>query len=283
LGKLDFGPKVRKEAIAWFKEAGAVGTPVDGMFLSKENFKTSLVKKVAEESGISASAEPGQIAAFLRESRAVAFVEVVTAGGAAASSSAQPEMALCEPPTYPLTIPFTGLLDAIREATHFKRTVLVLSSDRTEVETFLNYRNTGLVDCKQIIAETLIQKSKSTADVQAEAQRQLKHAMDSHGFAKPLHVRLGNSAFDLTKFCCDEFPADIFNAQIWTIEEAFKRGFFDQGQKSNLELEDEKKWKEFYVVITSTFDLERGKEFLTDKIPHFNELAIIVIDPASFE
>jgi len=111
----------------------------------------------------------------------------------------------------------------------------------------------------------------------------LTHAMNSHGFTKLLHIRLSNSAFDLKKFCCDEVPADIFDPQIWTIEEAFKRGFFDEGQKVNLELEDELKWKEFCVVATSTFDLERAKEFLTDKIPHFDKLAIIVIDPASFE
>eukprot|EP00419_Tripos_fusus_P011503 CAMPEP_0172663124 /NCGR_PEP_ID=MMETSP1074-20121228/5726_1 /TAXON_ID=2916 /ORGANISM="Ceratium fusus, Strain PA161109" /LENGTH=470 /DNA_ID=CAMNT_0013479073 /DNA_START=52 /DNA_END=1464 /DNA_ORIENTATION=+ len=284
LGKLDFGPKNRKEAIAWFKEAGAVGTPVDGMFLSKENFKTALVKKVAEESGISASAEPGRLAAFLRESRAVAFAEVVTAGGAAASSSApQPEGAPAEPPTYPLTIKFKDLMEATREATYFKRAVLVLSNDKTEVETFLNYRSTQLIDCKQIINETCIQKSKSKEDAQAEARKQLTAAMNSSGFTKPLHIRLSNSAFDLTKFCGDEVPADIFNPHLWTIEEAFKRGFFEAGHKANLEIEDEKKWKDFYVIITSTFDSERAKEFLTDKIPHFNELAILLIDPASFE
>jgi len=38
LGKMNFGPKVRKATFTWFKESGATGSPTDGMYLSKEHW-----------------------------------------------------------------------------------------------------------------------------------------------------------------------------------------------------------------------------------------------------
>lgn len=106
--------------------------------------------------------------------------------------------------------------------------------------------------------------------------------MNAHGFCKPLHIRMANAALDWSKFCCDDFPADLFDGELWSIENAYKRGWFDNGHKMLLELENEKKWKEFHVVLTSTFDLESATEFLADKIPHYDKLAILTIDPKSF-
>jgi len=282
IGKLEFGPKNRKDIIAWFKAAGAEGTPVDGMFLSKEKWRVAFVKSAAEEAGIDASAEPGKMAAWFRENRASLLEVPSPAPTSAVASGKAPEAgAVKEPPTYPVTCALKELQDKITEAVTFQRAVLVLSSGLDEVETFMKYRMSSTVDCKQIIGETLIKKSMSKEDAQANARKELMSAMNSSGFCKPLHVRLSNSAFDMNGFCCKDFPAEVFNPKIWTIESAFRQGFFDDGHKFALEVDDGNKWKDFYVIITSTFDLEKAKEHLTDRIPHFGELAIIVVDPAS--
>ena len=101
--------------------------------------------------------------------------------------------------------------------------------------------------------------------------------MNSSGFAKPLHIHMGNTAFDWVSFCNDDFPADLFSGTLWTIDNAFQRKFFD-GHKMSLELEDER-WKQFHVIVSSTFDQDPAntclKKFRTTKnsrllslIPH---------------
>lgn len=283
IGKLDFGPKVRKEVISWFKEAGAEGTAIAGMYLSKEKWKVAIVKSAGEEVGVDATAEPGKVVAWFREQHRSALevpdATPVTASGTGAGTDASAPAK--QPPTYPLTCDLKELNDKINEAVSFQRAVLVLSSGLDEVETFMNYRMSSTLDCKQILSETLIKKTKSKEDAQADARKELTKAMNSSGFCKPLHVRLSNSAFDLKSFCCDDFPAEVFKPQTWTIEEAYKRGFFDDGHKFALEIENGKKWNNFYIVITSKFELESAKEHLSDKVPGFDDLAIIVIDPAS--
>lgn len=55
----------------------------------------------------------------------------------------------------------------------------------------------------------------------------------------------------------------------------------DDMQKLNLGIEDEKKWKDFQLQIVSECDLEFANQHLFDKIPHYDDLAILVIDPNS--
>ena len=52
LGRLEFGPRQRKAAFQWFKEAGAEGMPITGMFLSQKKWKAAYVSSVIEQSGI---------------------------------------------------------------------------------------------------------------------------------------------------------------------------------------------------------------------------------------
>merc|ERR1719253_872436 len=104
--------------------------------------------------------------------------------------------------------------------------------------------------------------------------------MNSSGFCKSLHIRLNNSAFDFVKLCEDGVvPTDVFDGEKWTPEAACAKGFFDEGHKFNVEVDDEKKWKDFNLIISSTFDLEKAKEHLADKIPYFDKLAILEVDP----
>merc|ERR1719330_1987983 len=118
-------------------------------------------------------------------------------------------------------------------------------------------------------------------DAQAEAKASLARAMNSSGFCLPIHFRLNNAALDFARFCCDGFPAEVFHRSKWTIEEAFRRGFFDSGHKVMLEADD--RWQAFHLVITSKFDFEGAEEFLKDKIPFYEQIAILVIDPKSFD
>jgi len=172
----------------------------------------------------------------------------------------------------------------LEDARKWERAALILSSGLEQVETWLTYQQMSLVDCSQLLSEMLIRKTISKEEGQEQASKKLQYAMDGHGFCQPLHVRLNTSAFDLQSFCHPEkFPAEIFSPALWTPDEALKRGLINDGQKINVEIEDFKKWKEFCVIISSKKDLEFANEHLVSRIPHYDELAIIIIDPKSVE
>lgn len=59
-----FGPKQRKVKMSWFKDAGAEGTPMEGMYLQKEAWRVAYVKSACEASGFSES-EPGKLSAWI--------------------------------------------------------------------------------------------------------------------------------------------------------------------------------------------------------------------------
>lgn len=285
LGKMDFGPKQRKAIITWFKESGAEGTPVDGMYLSKDNFVGGMVKLAADESGIDAK-EAGKIAAWIRENR-LAPVKAAMEKNAppptktSATSADATAVAATGPPEYPITVKFTELGDHIKTAASFRRSVLVVSSGLDEVETWMSYQTTSTIDCKQLISEMFVSKTKSKETAQSEVKTKLMQAMNSSGFTKPLWIRLSNSAFDWVNVCSDGgFPKEVFSGSMWTPAKALELGIIDPNQKQSLEI-DEKKWSDFQVQITSSFDLAAAKEHLADKLPFFDELAIIVVDPAS--
>lgn len=282
-GRLNFGPPQRKVAFTWFKDAGAEGTPIDGMFLTHDKFVVAYAKAAATESGILES-DAGALADWLTENRLHRLAEVLhhpAPGGGEARGAAAPSAAPHAPRSYPHTCSLRALAEELHEARSAGRAVLVLASGLDEVETFMAYQHNSVVDCKQLINELFVSKSKTKPEVQEELRGKLVGAMNSIGFARPLHIRMSNSAFDWVNTCCEHFPAEVFSGSLWTIQHAFELGFFDESQKFNLEVEDEKRWKEFHVIITSTFDLEKANEFLFDKIPFYDELAIIIVDPAS--
>jgi len=284
-GQLGFGPKERKAAFAWFKEAGADGNPSDGMFLSPENFKKAFKTTACTKSGVLEAEEPGKLAEFIFEEYGKPLIAACypePAAGAAGSS-----LVPGAPREYPLTCTLSELNERMKDASGAGRNCLVLSSGLEEVETFMSYQHVSAVDSKLILNETLIKKSVSKADAQEKLRAPLQNAMGqgvNGGFCRPLWIRMANTAFDWSNFTSEEhFPDDLFSNSLWSIENAHRRGFIDEGQKFNAEVDDEKKWKDFQVIITSTFNLESANQFLFDKIPHFDELAIIVIDPASVQ
>lgn len=184
---------------------------------------------------------------------------------------------------YPKTIAFKDLKSSIDEAARLGRNILILACEMEQVERYMDYQMTIPLDCKQIINEVYFKKSKAKEDWQEEAKTKLIAAMNSSGFCKPLWVRLNNSAFDFVNFCSDSgFPADVFcSKEVWTIQHAFDLKLLDEKQKFELQVEDEKKWKDFHLIITSTYNLDKANEHLLDKIPHYDDLAILIIDPAS--
>eukprot|EP00747_Dinoflagellata_sp_TGD_P223105 gnl/TRDRNA2_/TRDRNA2_94745_c0_seq2.p1 gnl/TRDRNA2_/TRDRNA2_94745_c0~~gnl/TRDRNA2_/TRDRNA2_94745_c0_seq2.p1 ORF type:complete len:366 (-),score=113.34 gnl/TRDRNA2_/TRDRNA2_94745_c0_seq2:191-1258(-) len=280
-----FGPNERREAFKWFKaqlEEKDGMDPKDGMYLPFDKWKAAFTEKAIAESSIAAG-EPGKLADWIwEEGGGKALVaacykpDASEAGGAGGAASKGP-------PEYPLTCALKELNDALKEARKYGRNSLVLASGLDQVETFMSYQMYSAIDSKQILGEVLISKKKSKEEAQAELRKKLMFAMNNHGFCTPVHIRMANSAFDWSSFCCDDFPEDVFSPSVWTIENAFKRGFFDDAQKFNLEIEEEKKWNDFYVVITSTFTLEAANQHLFDKIPHYDELAIIIVDPKSVD
>jgi Ca2+-binding EF-hand superfamily protein len=285
LGGLDFGPKPRREAMAWFKEIGAEGTPVNGMFVSREKWNAGILKLAVDAVG----ADEKKQADWIFENRLKAILEAILAEEEAKKpkDDGKPAAAPIDPakePTYPMKIGFKELADRITEARAWNKSVLILSNELDQPETFLSYQNYGVVDAKQLINEVFVKKSKSMNDARADVEAKLKQCMNSSGFCKPVHVRLSNSAFDIVKLCEDGVvPQDVFNCEAWTPSLALEKGYIDEGHKFNVEVDDNKKWKDFHVVISSTFTLESGKEHLTDKIPFFDKLAVLDIDPDSIE
>jgi hypothetical protein len=290
LGRLEFGPKQRREAVAWFKEAGAEGTPVQGMFVSREKWNAA-IKKLAEDAVGTGDAK--KQAEWIFEHRLKALQEKAQAEDEAKAARAKeddaraapapPPVVSDAPPVYPLKVPFKDVAARIKEARSWNKTVLVLSSGLSEVETYLNYQHMGIVDAKLYINEIYVKKAKSQDQARAEVKKKFEQCMqnESH-FCKPIHVRLANTAFDLVKFCGDGVvPQEMFNPEVWTPEFACKKGFIDQNHQSDYELEDQKRWKDFHIVISSTFGLEAAKEHLTGMIPHFDKLAILEVDPDS--
>jgi len=194
-----------------------------------------------------------------------------------------PEKAKGAVPSYPLTIDFKDLKHRLDEATAIGRNVLVLASGKQQVGTYFQYQNNLPLDCKQMIAEIYVNKSKTNAEWQEKTKETLMTAMNSSGFCKPIFMWFGNSAFDWKGFCSEDgFPDDVFaSKEVWTIERAFEMKLIDDMQKLNLGIEDEKKWKDFQLHIVSECDLEFANQHLFDKIPHYDDLAILVIDPNS--
>eukprot|EP00928_Gymnodinium_smaydae_P032127 TRINITY_DN23348_c0_g1_i1.p1 TRINITY_DN23348_c0_g1~~TRINITY_DN23348_c0_g1_i1.p1 ORF type:complete len:654 (+),score=156.95 TRINITY_DN23348_c0_g1_i1:99-2060(+) len=193
-----------------------------------------------------------------------------------------PRASTDEPPSYPLHIPLSDLAMRIEEARDLERMVLVFANGCMDVEIYFSYQMNVQIDCKELINSVFIKKIDTKEDSLADLQAKLAEAMDARGahmFCKPVHVRMGNTSFDWVNFCGDPFPAEVFSGQRWTAEEAFVRGFIDETQRNNLR-DDPARFKEFHVVVTSTFDLDEGSKLLVDSIPFYDELAILVIDPS---
>lgn len=178
-----------------------------------------------------------------------------------------------EEPAWPLKVGLRELPLALSAAHDFGKVGLVVANGLEEVERYLLYSCEGLIDGKQLIGEVFIKKNQSLEEAKEMLRDLLLSSMETHGVGVSLHIRMGDSACDLQRFCGDGmFPAEVFGGpQRWSNEEVLRHF-----PHSGISLQ-----KDFQLVISTRFNLEDCRLHLADKIPYFEELAFIEIDPES--
>jgi len=264
-----FGPKQRKVKMQWFKDAGAEGTPTDGMYLSREKWQAAFLSSATADSAIPAEQDV-KLGSRIWKSYAKKLVEVCFPS-AKPAVVVGPDTPDGPPPEYPMTIPLTDLASKLQEAARWSRRPLILGSNCPEVGTYFKYK---IPDNLTVDAGSLSLKKKE------ELKSQLKRGMDFEGLCAPILIQMGSGAHDINKVCCDEFPAEVFNGADWTPQVALAQGFISESMAAKLEL-DLSKWRDFHIIVYSELGLDDAKAKLSDKIPHFDKLATIVIDPDS--
>lgn len=264
-----FAPKQRKEKVAWFKEAGAEGTPADGMYLSREKWQKVWLITASTESGVPVDQEP-KLAAWMWSTYVKKLVGVFFPGAkpAVAAGDGCPSGPR---PSYPMKIPLTEMSAKLEEAKEWNLRPLILGSGLSEIDTFFKYK---------IPANLTVEGGALFLMKKEEKKAILKRAMESEGLCAPILLKLGPGDTDVKKSCGPEFPADVFASGAWTPQEAFEQDFITAGMKDKLEL-DPKKWKDFLIITYSELGLDDGKAKLSEKIPHFDKMAVIAIDPDS--
>jgi len=170
-----------------------------------------------------------------------------------------------------MTIPLVDLGTRLGEAKDWGRRPLVLSGGCSEVDTFFKYR---IPDNLTIDSGTVFLKSKS------ELRSLLCSAMDYQGLCAPVLIKMASGAYDWGKFCSSDFPMELFSGALWTPRLAHEAGFISEGMLSKLGLEPTK-WKDFHLIMSSDLSLDDAQVKLADKIPHYEKLAILAIDPSS--
>mmetsp|Transcript_45750 Transcript_45750/g.126949 ORF Transcript_45750/g.126949 Transcript_45750/m.126949 type:complete len:376 (+) Transcript_45750:64-1191(+) len=265
-----FGPKQRRVAMQWYKDAGATGTPIDGMFLEKDLWREAFLRSAREKFDVNED-DVSDLAVHIWDSYAKRLVEVYFPAPKPDAPAWVPDLPAGPSPTYPMTIPLTELAHRLEEAKEWGRRSLVLSSNCSEVETFFRYKipEALTIDCNCVFL-----KNKS------ELKSVLCSAMDYQGLCAPVLLKLGGGTFDLANFCCEEFPADLFSFSLWTPSEAHERGFLSESMLGKLET-DPRRWKDFFVILMADLVLEEATANLAGKIPHYDEMAILAVDPES--
>eukprot|EP00435_Cladocopium_sp_Y103_P028544 s709_g7.t1 len=164
-----------------------------------------------------------------------------------------------EEPPWPLKVGLRELPLALSAAHDFGKVGLVVANGLEEVERYLLYSCEGLIDGKQLIGEVFIKKNQSLEEAKEMLRDLLLSSMETHGVGVSLHIRMGDSACDLQRFCADSmFPAQVFGGpQRWSNEEVLRHF-----PHSGISLQ-----KDFQLVISTRFNLEDCRLHLADKIP----------------
>mmetsp|Transcript_44075 Transcript_44075/g.79289 ORF Transcript_44075/g.79289 Transcript_44075/m.79289 type:complete len:289 (+) Transcript_44075:62-928(+) len=192
----------------------------------------------------------------------------------------------CASLSYPRTISLDDLNDALRSAYWLKQPVLVCASGRHEVESYLSYQTVSMFDCKRAAVEVAITKEKTLEQARCEFRRALVTAIRGNPasgegcFPRPFWLRFGNNAFTLANFCDadDSLVARVLRKG-YTAEDAFVDGLISESEKRDLENSDRFR-ENFGVVLTSDFGAEEAREHLRDSVPNFDDLGLIIVEPA---
>eukprot|EP00929_Paragymnodinium_shiwhaense_P097363 TRINITY_DN59075_c0_g1_i1.p1 TRINITY_DN59075_c0_g1~~TRINITY_DN59075_c0_g1_i1.p1 ORF type:complete len:358 (-),score=66.63 TRINITY_DN59075_c0_g1_i1:253-1278(-) len=199
----------------------------------------------------------------------------------------QRDIALPEPPEWPLTIPFTDLKKRLAEAASWGKTALVICDGHAkEADTYFTYAGYVTIDAKYVLGKVQIEKAVSLEDMREELRGKVITAMRS---GLPLHLAMHNSAVAFKEQYCEEstFPQSLFDFGSWCDSDQ-PDGV--QEYKKIVRPEDLLEWTGeagvikpgFHLAITSDFSREAAVEHLPAALPHIPEMAIIVIDSASF-
>lgn len=177
----------------------------------------------------------------------------------------------------PHRIDFRNLMGALDKVALMKRTpLLVCHGKELLISTFFGYSCATIVDAKELINEVLVKKSISLSDMREKVRLKVTAALR---FGKPLQIRLGNSAMDWDPYVGDfdgALPPALFHARLWQDFDSWSTVVKRE------ELEDSCiSMESHFVFITSEFDLAGVQEHLSSKLPMFDSMAIIDIDPDS--
>jgi hypothetical protein len=169
------------------------------------------------------------------------------------------------PALWPMKISFKDIEGKAQEAAHWGKTALFICNGRAgDVDTFFAYQGGGCtsIDATAILNQVVVTKVKSVEAARAELHRRIQGSML---YGKAIHISLGRTALDFQGVYCgtDELTTSLFKNSLL--------------KKDNPEIQ-----KNVYSFVTTDFDLESAREHLSKALPHFDDMAIIEIDPSSF-
>lgn len=178
-------------------------------------------------------------------------------------------------PEQPREVKFRQLLPALDRAQELERTPLLVCNGKEDIVcTFFSYLCAVPVDAKELINEVLVKKSISLEGMRDKVRQKTVKALK---YGRPLHIRLANTSLDLSGYVCEGgLPPELFWAAKWKTQEVWSQVVRPQeldGACFNFD--------SHFVFITSDLDLEKAQRYLKDRLPFYDALAIIDIDPGS--
>jgi len=177
--------------------------------------------------------------------------------------------------TKPHRVEFRQLLPALEKARQMERTPLLVCSEKEVViATFFDYMCAVVIDAKRVINEVLVKKIFTMEEMREDIRQKIASAVR---FGRPLHIRLGNSAIDWNVYFNEGgLPVELFHAGSWQQQSSWSKAvLFEELGEACFNFDSH------FVFITSDMSLDGVQEHLPSKIPLFDRLAIIDIDPNS--
>jgi len=189
-----------------------------------------------------------------------------------------------KPPQWPIMVGIKDIPAALADARKWQRTALFLCSGKVAtVDTFFSYQSCTLIDAKWMLNKVDVKKELSVSQVRQQLRERLVSALK---FGQPIHISMANSAVAIkSKYCSDsEFPEALFKNEDWFRNDVYSKiirepdlvdwpGAFPGKMKD----------RESYSFVTSDFNLESAHEFLPSVLPHFADMALIQVDPATID
>jgi len=186
--------------------------------------------------------------------------------GINASATLPESVATDAPVLWPMKVSFKDINGKAAEAARWGKTALfVCNGHAGDVDTYFAYRGGGCtsIDATEILNQVVVSKVKTAEQVRRDMHRRVQ---DSMIYGRALAISMGRTALDFQGQYCgkDELTTSIF-------------------KNSLLKAENPDMQPGFYTFVTTDFDLESAREYLAKALPHFDDMAIIEVDAASFE